>query len=164
MAFDERSQARVLAVQALCLFDSLGEDFLGDLDAFLSDKLNLEDLGWRRRPRAKLLNLARSWALGAWQIRDRSDRYLKGHAQDWSIERMQPVDRNILRLGVYELLECPQTPAPIVINEAIELAKRFGGAESPAFVNGVLDSVRRELDRVSAGPQPEATDPSAQAT
>ena len=58
---------------------------------------------------------------------------------------MTPVDRNVLRLGLYELLEHPETPPQVVINEAIELARRFGDADSPAFVNGVLDAIRRSV-------------------
>ena len=54
---------------------------------------------------------------------------------------MAAVDRNVLRLGAYELLQTPQTPPPVVLDEAIELARRFGSADSPAFVNGVLDRV-----------------------
>ena len=145
MPLKERSQARVLALQALCLFDALGEAFAGELDAFLRDTLNHADLGWRRRPRERTTAFARDLANGAWQHRARCDELLRRHVPDWSIERMQPVDRNILRLGLYELLECPDTPYQVVINEAVELARQFGGTESPGFVNGVLDGVRRAL-------------------
>ena len=55
------------------------------------------------------------------------------------------MDRNLLRLGLYELINMPDTPAAVVVNEAIELAKLFSDTESPAFVNGILDAVRREL-------------------
>jgi N utilization substance protein B len=60
-----------------------------------------------------------------------------------AFERVAPLDRNVLRIAAYELLREPQTPAAVVIDEAVELAKRFGEADSPAFVNGVLDAVRR---------------------
>jgi N utilization substance protein B len=59
------------------------------------------------------------------------------------------VDRNILRLGMHELFEHPETPPQVVINEAIELARHFGDADSPAFVNGVLDAIRREYAEAS---------------
>ncbi|MBP7748265.1 MAG: transcription antitermination factor NusB [Phycisphaerae bacterium] len=154
MPLDERSQARILALQALCLFDALGDCFAESLDAFLRDRLNYADLGWKRGPRPKLLELARVRATGTWHARETCDQYLRQYVPDWSIERMQPVDRNILRLGLYELLECPKTPPAIVINEAIELARRFGGAESPAFVNGVLDHVRRGLAAASEPVEP----------
>lgn len=151
MPQDERSKARVLAVQALCLFDALGERFSDELDKFLGDPLSYADLGWKHRPRPKVISLARSLAAGAWEHRTRCDELLGQHVSGWSVGRMQPVDRSILRLGLYELLECPDTPAAVVINEAIELARSFGGADSPAFVNGVLDGVRRALDAKSPG-------------
>jgi N utilization substance protein B len=74
--------------------------------------------------------------------RDLDDR-LAAHSENWRIERMAAVDRNVLRIGAYEILHT-DTPAAIVIDEAVELAQRFGGDRSPAFVNGILDSVARE--------------------
>ena len=67
-------------------------------------------------------------------------------AANWRLDRMAPVDRTILRLGAYELLAEPETPAPVVLDEAVEVAKRFGEADSPAFVNGVLDAIRRRFE------------------
>jgi N utilization substance protein B len=151
MSFKERSHARILALQALCLFDALGDSFADQLDAFLADTANYADLHWHRRPGAQAVSFARELVTGAWQYRATSDQLLKEHVVGWSIERMQPVDRNILRLGLYELLECPDRPYQVVLNEAVELARRFGGAESPAFVNGVLDGVRRGCAAQAAG-------------
>lgn len=145
MSLRKRSQARVLALQALCICDALGELPEGDLAAFLRDPLNYADLGWEQPPGPELLAFAEALVRGAWRCRDRCDDLLRRNVAGWSIERMQPVDRNILRLGLYELLESPGTPHPVVISEAVELARRFGGAESPAFVNGVLDGLRRRL-------------------
>ena len=73
------------------------------------------------------------------------DRTLVESASNWRIERMAIVDRSILRLAIYEFLHEPDTPRIAVIDEAIELAKRFGGEESSEFVNGVLDAVRKKL-------------------
>lgn len=156
---DERSRARVLALQALCLFDAVGEQFRSELDAFLNDRANYVDLGWHRRPRTKVLTLARRLAASAWEQHGRCDQLLNEQVADWTVDRMQPVDRNILRLGLYELLDCPATPHQVVINEAIELARFFGGAESPAFVNGVLDGIRRKLAALPAFTGPCASDP-----
>jgi N utilization substance protein B len=71
------------------------------------------------------------------------DHRLAESAENWRLPRMAAVDRNVLRLGAYEVLHTPETPPEVVINEAIELARRYGSAESPAFVNGVLDRLRR---------------------
>jgi transcription antitermination protein NusB len=71
------------------------------------------------------------------------DRQISSHAEHWRIERMPAVDRNILRLAIYEMLY-GETPPPVAIDEALELARRYSGEESVHFINGVLDSVRRE--------------------
>jgi N utilization substance protein B len=73
------------------------------------------------------------------------DRTIAAAADNWRVERMAVVDRNVLRLAVYELLSADDTPAAVVIDEAIEIAKRFGSEQSGAFINGVLDAVRRRL-------------------
>jgi N utilization substance protein B len=75
------------------------------------------------------------------------DAVLAAHAQNWRIERMAVIDRLVLRLAIYELLAEADTPARVVINEAIELARTYTGDEAVGFVNGVLDSVRKELKR-----------------
>jgi transcription antitermination protein NusB len=75
------------------------------------------------------------------------DAILAAHAQNWRVERMAVIDRLVLRLGVYELVAEPDTPARVVINEAIELVRAFSGDESVGFVNGILDAARKELKR-----------------
>ena len=72
------------------------------------------------------------------------DNHIQKHSEHWRLERMPVVDRNIIRLAVSELLILP-TPAAVVIDEALELARRFSGDESVPFVNGVLDAVKREV-------------------
>jgi len=75
------------------------------------------------------------------------DARLAAHARNWRLERMAVIDRLVLRLAIYELLASPETPAKVIINEAIELARTFSGDEAVAFVNGVLDAVRKDLGR-----------------
>jgi transcription antitermination protein NusB len=75
------------------------------------------------------------------------DRLLAAHAHNWRVERMAVIDRLVLRLAACELLTHPETPRKVVINEAIELARTFSGEESVPFVNGVLDSVRKDLEK-----------------
>jgi transcription antitermination protein NusB len=82
---------------------------------------------------------------GAMREKAQIDERITKYSERWRIERMPTVDRNILRLAIYEMTQ-GGTPAPIVIDEAIELARKFSGNESVPFVNGVLDSVRKELE------------------
>jgi N utilization substance protein B len=74
---------------------------------------------------------------------DEIDRRLGAAAENWRLPRMAAVDRNVLRLGAYELLFAPDTPPGVAIDEAIELARRYGSKDSPGFVNGVLDRLRQ---------------------
>ena len=76
---------------------------------------------------------------------DEVDKLIQKHAKNWRLERMPAVDRNLLRTAVAEMLGYPNTPAPIVINEALEIAKRYAAPESLQFLNGVLDAIGREL-------------------
>jgi N utilization substance protein B len=73
------------------------------------------------------------------------DEIIERNAEHWRMERMAAVDRNVLRAGIAEFLGFPETPHPVVINEALEIARRFSTPESVQFINGVLDSVAREL-------------------
>jgi N utilization substance protein B len=73
------------------------------------------------------------------------DGLIEEHAQNWRLERMAVVDRNLLRAAVAELLEYPATPAAIVINESLEIARRYGAPESVNFLNGVLDAIARKV-------------------
>ena len=84
--------------------------------------------------------------------RDDLDALLQRASRNWRLDRMARVDRNLLRVGAWELSEATDVPAKVAINEAIEIAKRFGTAESPAFVNGILDRVLDELGRKDAPP------------
>lgn len=79
---------------------------------------------------------------GVCRLRADLDARLAAHSRHWRLERMAAVDRNVLRIGAYEILHT-DTPAAIAIDEAVELAQRFGGERSPSFVNGILDSVAR---------------------
>ena len=73
------------------------------------------------------------------------DSVLETHASNWKVARMPSVDRSLLRMSVYELKHFPETDASVVIDEAIELAKQFGTAETPSFVNGILDAYRKTM-------------------
>lgn len=77
------------------------------------------------------------------------DRLIEERAEGWRLERLHSVDRNVLRLAIYELLYREDVPPEVVINEAVELAKRYGTEKSPAFVNGILDRIYKERSAVS---------------
>ena len=77
------------------------------------------------------------------------DGAIERHAEHWRMDRMAAVDRNVLRAGVAEFFGYPKTPRPVVINEALEIARKFSSPESVQFINGVLDSVARDLDKAA---------------
>jgi transcription antitermination protein NusB len=81
----------------------------------------------------------------ACERREEIDQIIERNAEHWRMDRMAAVDRNLLRAGVAEFLGFPQTPRPVVINESLEIARRYSTPESVQFINGVLDSVAREL-------------------
>ncbi len=125
---------RIAAVQALFQLDAQGPDFAGELAGFLeSQELAPADIVQTRQ----LLDRAT-------EKRAEIDEWIKGTAQHWDLQRITPIDRSILRLAICEMLFVEQTPPKVAINEAIELAKVFGEAESPHFVNGVLDAIWRK--------------------
>jgi len=86
--------------------------------------------------------------------RDRApeiDKLIENHAENWRMDRMAAVDRNLMRAAVAELLGFPKTPRAVIINEAIEIARKFSSPESVQFINGVLDSIGKEIE---AAPKP----------
>ena len=88
---------------------------------------------------------------GSLQYRAEVDAVIQKHAKNWEISRMAIVDRNILRLAVYEMLHRDDIPPVVSINEAVDIAKKFSTDDSGKFVNGILDKVRSELMRPSRG-------------
>ncbi len=103
---------------------------------------------WRER--ADVEADVRSFAEDLFRVAaDRSteiDGLIEGHAQHWRMERMAAVDRNLMRAAVAEMLGFPTTPRAVVINEALEVARKFSSPESVQFINGVLDSVGKQLE------------------
>jgi len=128
-----REQARTIAIQALYQLDMRGEDFEPDLVEFVREST--------REP--EVYFFARRLAEGAWKWRVEADKLIEQAAEHWRIDRMAILDRSILRMTTYEIAQCPDIPPRVAIDQAIELAKRFGAEESGSFVNGVLDKVLR---------------------
>lgn len=109
-----------------------------------------DEMFWEDHPTTSVS--ARAFALSILQgVKDHQvdiDQVIQKFAVDWSISRMPVVDRNILRCGIYELLWEPDIPAVVTINEAIELSKRFADDETQRFVNGILDHILRDEERL----------------
>lgn len=110
---------------------------------------------WRAQPESEAVRaFAERLVRGTVSKVDEIDRLVEAQADNWRLDRMGSVDRNILRLGAYELLYEDDTPGAVAIDEAIELAKRFSGESAGQFVNGILDGI---LHKSAAG-EPEAPD------
>jgi N utilization substance protein B len=136
-----RTRGRELALQFLYQVDVQGEGYRPELEPFLAAALDGKPGG----------DEARDWAVrlvdGVLAHRVEIDGLLAQAARNWELGRMATVDRNTLRIGCYELLHEPEVPMKVAINEAIELAKRFSTEASGAFVNGILDRIRRDRGR-----------------
>ena len=135
-----RHRAREAALQMLYQWE-VGKTSAGD--AILTYWPGREDAGISEAHR----EFANSLVRGTIARVDEIDRLLSSRTQNWRVERMAVLDRLVLRLATFELLAEPDTPAKVVINEALELARAYSGEEAVAFVNGVLDAVRKELKR-----------------
>jgi transcription antitermination factor NusB len=135
MQVDKRTRARELAMQALYQLDVQGPDVFELLGRFFTEA-DTDD---------SVRTLALDWTKGTWENLEQCDELITASTIKWQFTRLSPVDKSILRLAVYQLKFCPDIPPKVVINEAIELAKKFSTDKSPAFVNGVLDAVLKKL-------------------
>ena len=129
----KRTKARECAVQMLYQWESTREPMDRVAGLFWKVRSTTDET------RARAETLAR----GAQGDVAALDAAITAALTNWRFDRVAAVDRNILRIAAYELLHEPETPSAVIIDEAVEMAKRFGEADSPAFVNGVLDAVRR---------------------
>ena len=146
----KRTRARELALQFLYQADLVKKP-ADEADDFLRD----EERDAETRQFAKRL------IQGTLQEREALDVVIQGVAQNWNISRMAVVDRNVLRLATYELLNCKDIPPKVAINEAIEIGKRYSTQNSGAFINGILDrimnrEVKAEIIDAAAKPESEA--------
>ena len=142
---DPRTIARTVALQAGFASDLGGRFEESGLDWLLEENLvKVRDAG-------NVLALSRSLVEGLGQRRHELDQLIQSYAPAWPVHLLAPVDRNILRIALFELLYHPDTPAKTAINEAVELAKVFGSESSARFVNGVLGTVMSALSRGELG-------------
>ena len=131
----KRTRAREIALQALYQLDAQGKPELSSVAAFVRDRAGAD----------QELELFASRILeGTTGRLEEIDGVIRKATENWNLERMARIDRNILRLAVYEMLHERDIPAKVSINEAIEMGKRFSTAHSGAFINGILDRVRRD--------------------
>jgi N utilization substance protein B len=132
-----RRQSRESAIQALYQLDLNPGDLQQGLNVFEKNY----------PPQEEGYAFFRKLVDGVLEQKKPIDQMIRRHSQNWRLERMSPVDRNILRLAVYELRFGGETPPKSAINEAIDLGKRYGSEESSAFINGILDSILAEIQR-----------------
>jgi N utilization substance protein B len=161
MTAGKRRMAREMAVQMLYQSDLGGSTLPNIFNTFdLSEYLAREaaqdkkkglptveerEEYTRRRTRVEeAFHYAQDLVRGTVDSQDRIDELIRGQADNWRLERMPPVDRNILRLAVFEMLHERDTPKLVVLDEAIELAKKFGSEQSGRFVNGLLDGLLKQ--------------------
>ena len=120
-------------------------------DHLAADRGTVEDDDDRALPAPRIDRaLVEDLVRGVHAHRTHIDETLAQLSRNWRVERMALVDRNIIRVALYELEHCPTVPVSVVINEAVELAKIFGGTDGHKYVNGVLDKVAKQL-RAEAG-------------
>ena len=134
-----RHRSRQRALQVLFLWDVRRQPIAEAIASFYNSLASEEADPERAAPDEFMEELVRGASERAGDI----DRRIMEKSEHWRLERMPAVDRNILRLAIYEMTDLA-TPAPVVIDEALELARQFSGDESVSFINGVLDAVHRE--------------------
>lgn len=130
----DKRESRIIALKILYSFDILRDFSLNNLDALI--KL----IGGKKKESKYAINLISGIA----ENKERLDKLISRFSKNWKISRMSTIDRNVLRLGIYEHLYCEHVPFKVVIDEAIEIAKEYGDSNSGSFINGILDSLISE--------------------
>jgi N utilization substance protein B len=141
-----RRHARELAMQAL---------FSMDMSYGFSEQM-LADYCRCFPPNKRAYPFFERLTSGVLKSKSDIDQVIERYSSNWKVQRMACVDRNILRVAVYELLYCSDIPAKVSINEAIDIAKKFGASESGSFINGILDSIRTALETKELPPASDA--------
>lgn len=132
-----RRKSRELAMQALFYMDMSRNISVETLDLYC------KNFSSSKKAEPFFLELVK----GVINTRSEIDAIIERFSSNWKISRMSGVDRNILRIAVYELVYCRDIPPKVSINEAIDIGKKFGAEESGAFVNGILDSIRLDMEK-----------------
>lgn len=136
-----RTRAREVALQILFQFDLRGADYAAHVG-----RSTVQLCGDESQGETDVQEFAARLVDGTLAHRDEIDQRLQAVTRNWDLRRMANVDRNVLRLSIYELMHCRDVPPKVAINEAIELAKKYSTANSGGFVNGILDRIRIDLE------------------
>ena len=142
-----RRRAREFALQALYQADITESPPSEALESLWDGLLDTTGAPANRPAEEDEIQFARRIARGVERNKDELDALIEKSSVNWRLVRMPVVDRNILRLSAFEILYCPDVPSSVAINEAVELAKRFGDKDSRAFVNGILDRIAGDSGR-----------------
>ena len=133
----KRTEAREYALQQLYKYDITAEP-IKELDLFWVEDKEVDP---------PVNDFALQLVRGAIKHLEEIDKKISGFAANWELKRMAAVDRNVLRLGAFELLYLDDIPAKVSINEAVDLAKKYSGEEAGKFVNGILDSIKKDCGK-----------------
>lgn len=129
-----RRKAREFALQVLFEIEFSHEKLKPALDAFWKEN----------QAQPEIMAFTEELVSGTLRNAGEIDAHIEGSSTNWKLSRMASVDRNLLRLATYELLYVKDIPALVTINEAVDIAKKFGTLESPSFINGILDKIAKE--------------------
>jgi len=132
-----RRKSRELALQALYACESGNDDAFERVFAVIAEETACDRI---------IIDYAKKLVEKTIQSKTEIDGLLSAHAANWDLKRMTVIDRNILRMAAAELLFFKETPFKVVIDEAVEIAKRYGTDESGKFVNGVIDSIHKDME------------------
>lgn len=131
----ERRRVRSLALQSLYEVDTVGHPALEVIARHIEMNAGLSD---------ENIEFLRTIVLGVLEVSTQLDEWISGSAPEWPVDQLAVLDRNILRMALWELAVSDDTPLKVAINEAVELAKRFGSDSSPRFINGVLGTLAKQ--------------------
>ncbi|MDX1777432.1 MAG: transcription antitermination factor NusB [Thermodesulfobacteriota bacterium] len=136
----KRSKSREIALQVLYQIDVSNNNVE---EAF--------NLFWHNfKPSEDLKDFSQIIVQGVYHHIEEIDAIIEHYSEHWRLKRMSIVDRNVLRSAIFELMFCADVPTKVVLNEAVELGKKFGSNKSGSFVNGILDKVAHSIDRIQA--------------